>query len=208
MAAHANARLETFCDGVFAIALTLLIIDVRIPVNTAIHTSADLWQALGHLLPTIFAFVLSFGIIFIAWVNHHEAMKLLDKSSHPLIYATGLLMLGVVLIPFPTALLGDNLFTSHASPAVVLYSATGVIMGVGWALTGWAALKPPGLARNERAAARVRTGLRNAYFAIVFYTTCAIVAVWLPLVAAVVITLMWIYWVIYGLRSAEESHSE
>jgi uncharacterized membrane protein len=135
-------------------------------------------------------------------------MKLLDKSSHPLIYATGLLMLGVVLVPFPTTLLGENLFTRHASPAVVLYSATGAIMGIGWALTGWAALRPPGLTRNERAAAQVRRGLRNAYFAITLYTACAIVAVWLPLAAAVVITLMWIYWVIYGLRSAEEVHSE
>jgi hypothetical protein len=54
----------------------------------------------------------------------------------------------------------------------------------------------------------VRESLRNAYFAIAFYTTCAIVAVWLPIVIAVVITLMWIYWVIYGLRSAGRSHSE
>jgi uncharacterized membrane protein len=117
-------------------------------------------------------------------------------------------MLGVVFVPFPTALLGDNLFTRHAAPAVVLYSVAGAIMGVGWALTGWAALKPPGLTRNERAAARVRKGLVNAYFAIAFYTTCAIVAVWLPLATALVITLMWVYWVIYGLRSASEAHAE
>jgi uncharacterized membrane protein len=208
MTATANARLETFCDGVFAIALTLLVIDLRIPVTTAIETSADLWRAIGHLLPSIFAFVLSFGIIFIAWVNHHEAMRLIDKSSHTFIYGTGVLLLGVVFVPFPTALLGDNLFTRHASPAVVLYSAAGAIMGVGWALTGRAALKPPGLTRNARATAQVRKGLRNAYFAIAFYTTSAIVAVWLPFAVAVVITLMWVYWVIYGLRSAGEAHAE
>jgi len=208
MAAHANARLETFCDGVFAIALTLLIIDVRIPVTTAIHTSADLWQALRHLLPTLFAFALSFGIIFIAWVNHHEAMKLLDKSSHPFIYATGLLMLGVVLVPFPTSLLGDNLFTRHASPAVVLYSATGALLAGGWALVSWTALKPERLTGNEHAAARIRQHARNAYFAIAFYTTCAIVAVWLPLAIAVVITAMWLYWVIYGMRSVGAARSE
>jgi len=95
----ANARLETFCDGVFAIALTLPIIDLRIPVTTAIATSADLWRALEHLLPSIFAFVLSFGIIFVSWVNHHELMKLVDKSSHPFIYANGFLLLSVVLVP-------------------------------------------------------------------------------------------------------------
>ena len=202
--ANPNARLETFCDGVFAIALTLLIIDISIPAATAISTSADLWRAVGHLLPSLFAFVLSFGIIFISWVNHHELMKLIGRSSHPFIYANGFLMLGVVLVPFPTALLGENLMTSHASPAVVLYCGAGAIMGIGWALIGWTALKPQPLTRDERASARVRTGLRNAYIAIAYYIACAIVAVWLPLAIAVVITLQWAYWVIYGIRSAGE----
>src|SRR5258705_2500184 len=139
---NVNALLESFCDGVFAIALTLLIIAVRIPVTTAIATSADLWLALEHLLPSVFAFVLSFGIIFVSWVNHHELLKLVDKSSHPFIYANGFLLLSVVLVPFPTALLGQSLLTGHASPAVILYSASGAIMGVGWALVGWSALKP------------------------------------------------------------------
>ena len=202
-----NLRLETFSDGVFAIALTLLVIDLRIPVTTAIATSGDLWRALQHLLPSVFAFVLSFGIIFISWVNHHEALRLVEKSSHPFIYANGFLMLSVVFVPFPTALLGENLLTRHASPAVVLYSATGALMGVGWALVSWAALKPVPLTRSDRAAERVRKGARNAYFAIAFYTTCAIVAVWLPLVIAVIITVMWLYWVIYGIRSTGDLSS-
>src|SRR5262245_39871283 len=151
MTANPNQRLETFCDGVYAIALTLLVIELRIPATTAIASTADLWRALQHLLPSVFAFVLSFGIIFISWVNHHEAMRLMEKSSHPFIYANGFLMLGVVFVPFPTALLGENLMTAHASPAVVLYSVAGAIMGVGWALVAWTALKPRPLPRNEGA---------------------------------------------------------
>jgi hypothetical protein len=81
-------------------------------------------------------------------------------------------------------------------------------MGVGWALKAWTALQPRPLTRNERAAAQVRKGLRNAYFAIAFYTVCAIVAIWQPMAIAVVITLMWIYWVIYGIRSAGAYRSE
>jgi len=208
MTTNPNLRLETFCDGVFAIALTLLIIDIRIPVTTAIGSSADLWLALRHLLPSVFAFVLSFGIIFISWVNHYEAMRLVEKSSHPFIYANGFLMLGVVFVPFPTALLGENLLTRHASPAVVLYSATGALLAGGWALVSWTALKPERLTGNEHAAARIRQHARNAYFAIAFYTTCAIVAVWLPLAIAVVITAMWLYWVIYGMRSVGAARPE
>ena len=78
---HPTARLEAFCDGVFAIALTLLILDVKIPASEAIGSTGELWLALRHMAPSLFAFVLSFVIIFITWVNHHAALRLVNKSS-------------------------------------------------------------------------------------------------------------------------------
>ena len=78
--ANANARLEAFCDGVFAIALTLLIIEIRPPSPEAIDNTSELWDALWHMAPSIFAFVLSFGIILITWVNHHGALKTIRRS--------------------------------------------------------------------------------------------------------------------------------
>jgi uncharacterized membrane protein len=60
---HPNTRLEMFCDGVFAIALTLLIIDIKIPSSEVIGTSREMWLALRHVAPSIFAFVVSFAII-------------------------------------------------------------------------------------------------------------------------------------------------
>src|SRR5262245_36259840 len=102
-----NARLEAFCDGVFAIAITLLIIDIRLPVTESIHSSHDFWTLLKHLGPNIFAFLLSFTVIFITWVNHHAILKLVHKSSPHFIYANGLLLLTVVIVPFPTSLLGE-----------------------------------------------------------------------------------------------------
>ena len=102
---HDNARLEMFCDGVFAIALTLLIIDIKVPQGQ-IESTRDLWLALGHLWPSIFAFALSFAIIFITWVNHHRFFRLVSKPSGLFVYANGFLLLTVVVIPFPTALMG------------------------------------------------------------------------------------------------------
>src|SRR6476620_8559633 len=104
---NVNARLETFCDGVFAIAMTLLIIDIKIPSTAEIHTVSDFWNALGQIIPSISAFVLSFVIILITWVNHHNAFKLVNKSTNAFIYANGLLLLTVVFIPFPTSLVGE-----------------------------------------------------------------------------------------------------
>src|SRR6185503_18561136 len=129
-----NTRLEAFCDGVFAIALTLLIIDIKIPHTAEIHNTADLWFALWHIVPSVLAFVLSFVIILITWVNHHAALKLGNKSSGAFMYANGLLLLAVVFLPFPTSLLGEYLLTDHAAPAVVLYNSTLVFQSLGWIL--------------------------------------------------------------------------
>ena len=126
-----NSRLEAFFDGVFAIALTLLIIDIKIPSRENIYTTNDLWLSFKHLFPSIFAFLLSFVIVFITWVNHHATLKLVDKSSSSFIYANGFLLLTIVFIPFPTALLGEYLFTDHAAPAVVLYTAVDALQAIG-----------------------------------------------------------------------------
>ena len=117
-------RLEAFCDAVFAIAMTLPIIDVKLPLHEAITSADALWGALLHALPSIGAFVLSFTVILITWVNHHAHMKLVGKPTASFIYANGVLLLFVVFFPFPTSLLGEFIFTDHSAPAVVLYNAT------------------------------------------------------------------------------------
>src|SRR5262245_47888690 len=129
-ATNPTSRLEAFCDGVFAIALTLLIIDIKIPSTEKINNTADLWKALGHIVPSIFAFVLSFIIILITWVNHHNALRLTNKISNAFIYANAFLLLTVVFMPFPTSLLGEFILTDHAAPAVILYNSTMAIQAV------------------------------------------------------------------------------
>ena len=100
---NVNSRLEAFCDGVFAIAITLLIIEIKAPSSEEISTTNELWMALKHLLPSIFTFLLSFAIIFITWVNHHAVLKLVHKSSSSFLYANGFLLFTVAAFPFPTA---------------------------------------------------------------------------------------------------------
>src|SRR5262245_37723706 len=148
MANNPNVRLEAFCDGVFAIAMTLLIIDIKLPAAEHIGSTADFWHALHHLAPAIYAFLLSFTIIFITWVNHHGALKLVHKSSGRFIYANGCLLLTVVFIPFPTALLGEFVGRSFAAPAVVLYNGVLAAQSIGWILMTSAALRN-GLTTDE-----------------------------------------------------------
>src|SRR5688572_12194779 len=132
--ANPNARLEAFCDGVFAIALTLLIIELKIPETEPIEDTAALWSALEHLVPAMSAFLLSFVVIFITWVNHHAALSRVNASSPSFIFANGFLLLTVVALPFPTALLGTYVLTDHAAPAVSLYNGVLTVQAVAWLL--------------------------------------------------------------------------
>ena len=199
-----NARLEAFCDGVFAIAITLLIIDIRIPSFEKINSTPELLHALNQIIPGILIFLLSFIVIFITWVNHHAAMKLVHGTSAHFVYANGVLLLSVVFIPFPTSLVGDFILTDHAGPAVSLYCGVMGLQAVSWMLMTRAALNPSEpLITNEKSRHTARTNLKRTYFAIVLYFICAIIAFWLPLAIAILVAITWIVWLINGVGIKE-----
>jgi uncharacterized membrane protein len=200
MADQLNSRLETFCDGVFAIALTLLVIDIKVPASHAIGTTRELWLALRHLVPSVLVFVLSFVIVLITWVNHHAAFRLVNRSSAAFIYANGFLLLTVVFMPFPTALVGEYLLTDHVAPAVVIYNAVTAVQAAGWILVSGAAMRG-GLTKDEKSASVMRNNRRNGYFALVVYSLLALIAIWFPLGIAIVTTMLWMYWLTLGLRA-------
>jgi len=193
-----NARLEAFCDGVFAIAFTLLLIDINAPRSSAITSTAPFWHALQTILPSVFAFLLSFAIIFITWMNHHSIFQSINKSSGAFIYSNAFLLLTVVFIPFPTALLGSYLLTDHAAPAVVIYNAVIALQAIGWILFCGVALRDR-LTKDTAAASTLRTSYRNAWLSLVLYSGLAVVAVWFPQPIAAVTTLTWIFWLVFGL---------
>ena len=198
-----NSRLEAFCDGVFAIAITLLIIDIKIPSRVEINDTNEFWLALKHIAPSIFAFFSSFIIILITWVNHHATLKLINRSSPSFIYANGFLLLTVVFIPFPTSLMGEYILTDHAAPAVILYNSTLVAQAFGWMLVAGSALKDQ-LVKNENGKLIVRKSRKFSYFAFTLYSLCAIMAIWFPFPIAIITTITWIFWLIWGVRIRHE----
>jgi uncharacterized membrane protein len=200
-----NARLEMFCDAIFAVAITLLIIDLRVPV-AEIDDTSSFWAALRHIAPSIFAFGLSFIIVFITWANHHAALKLVPRSSPSFVYANGLLMLSVVFIPFPTSLLGEFVLTDYSSPAVILYSVACALQAVGWFFLFFAALNPKRiLTSDESSRLALREKQRYSVFSMGLYTLCGIAAIWLPQPVAVFITLTWLFWLLVSVSLTSES---
>lgn len=201
---NSNTRLDAFCDGVFAIAITLLIIDVKVPSSDAIVSAADLWQAIGKILPSMFAFLLSFIVILITWVNHHNGAKLVGRSSGPYLYATGFLLLTVVVLPFPTALIGEHLFTDHASPAVILYVSVLALQALAWAATTSAVLSGK-LERSTQSVPAIRKNKQYAIAAFGIYIVMGVSAVWFPLTVMLVTCLMWIFWLWHGIGLKAEA---
>jgi TMEM175 potassium channel family protein len=197
---NANARLEALCDGVFAIAMTLLVIELRVPDPESIRGSADLWAALRNDAPTVGAFLLSFTIIFIAWVNHHAVIRSVPRTSARFLFANGFLLLTIAFIPFPTALLGKFVFSVRAAPAVVLYNAVLAAQAGSWVLITRSALRG-GLARDVDAQRALRMNERSGYGAMVLYSLLSVIAVWFPTVVAIVTTATWIVWLVMSLRA-------
>jgi uncharacterized membrane protein len=193
-----NNRLEAFCDAVFAIALTLLIIDIKIPSTENINNTSEFWNALKHIVPSVSAFALSFFIILITWVNHHNSLKLVNKSSTSFIYANGCMLLSVVFIPFPTSLMGEFILTDHSAPAVILYNATLVLQALSWIFLTTSALNGR-LGKNEKSILKIRRNRQFGYFAFTLYTVCSILAIWFPFTIALITTISWIFWLVYGI---------
>lgn len=110
-------RLETCSDGVFAIAITLLVLDIKLPEGS----SAGLSHALMESLPRVAAYVMSFAIIGLYWISHHRSFQLIAKVDGAVFWLNLLLLLLVSFIPFPTALLGR--YPNEALP-IVIYGLT------------------------------------------------------------------------------------
>lgn len=115
-----KSRLEAFSDGVFAIVITLLILDIRFP-------EVDYSQfatALATLLPRILMYVMSFIIIGLYWISHHNSMQVVKKIDRNFLWMNILLLLCVSFIPFPTSLVGRYPF--QAWP-IVIYGSTLIV---------------------------------------------------------------------------------
>jgi TMEM175 potassium channel family protein len=117
-----TARFETFSDGVFAIAATLLVLEL------SATPGARLGHELLHLWPSYLAYVTSFLTIGIIWMNHHHTVSLLGRTDRTMQFLNILLLLTIAFLPFPTKLVAQNLGNSGEKAAALVYAATFVLM--------------------------------------------------------------------------------
>jgi TMEM175 potassium channel family protein len=169
-------RFVNFSDAVFAIAITLLALDIRLPQRDAGVLAPPLGPQLQALQPNLFAFVLSFAVIGGYWIAHHRVFGMIDRHDGQLIGLNMLTLFCVVLLPFPTQVVADY---GDTTLGVEIYAGAMV-------LTGMSILALSLYARRSRlvaAEADIRKSIIRSSFTPSVFAASMIVAVWSPQVA-------------------------
>lgn len=133
LAAHGNERLAAFSDGVFAITITLLVLEIKVPDIAPDLVATELPIALWHQVPKMIGHVLSFFVMGLYWIAHHNMFMHVKRHDHVLLWLNTLFLLCIASVPFPTGLLGHY---PDAQIAVVSYGSilflTGVFLNLIW----------------------------------------------------------------------------
>ena len=187
-----TSRLEAFSDGVFAIAMTLLALELKVP-HPAERTSAALASALASEWPGYFAFVTSFFTVLIMWVHHHVIFRLVRRTDAALLFANGFLLLLVTVVPFPTAVVAEYWGSPAAPAAVTLYAGVFVGISLAFYFVLMSAFRKAVLDENA-SEERIRRLRRDYRLGPPAYLTAAIAAPFSPWLAMAICTGLWIFW--------------
>jgi uncharacterized membrane protein len=175
-----RGRAETFSDGVFAIAATLLVLEFA--VNRR-HGAPSLGHQLLHdLWPSYLAYATSFLTIAIIWINHHHVMELIERVDRTFLFITALLLLVVAFIPFPTRLVAESLQTHRdGRAAVYAYGVTLLLMAVIFNVLWTYARRNRRLLGDEVPEATIRAVNRACGIGIPLTALVLALATWTPL---------------------------
>lgn len=195
-----TGRVEAFSDGVFAIAITLLVLEFKVPGLPSGASNGDLFQALAGLWPSLVAFLGSFAAILIMWINHHGLFRMIRRVDRPLLYANGFLLLLVTFVPFPTAVLAAYLGQAGERAAAAFYCGTFVFVSIAWQIF-WAAASKRELLKKSVSDESV-AGIWIAYrWGFVVYTAASLLALWNAAIGLCTCLSLWVLWTVLEYRA-------
>lgn len=147
IAGRSVERLAALSDGIFAVAMTLLVLDLRVPASEAIHSEHDLWRALVALGPRLIVYMMSFLTLGIFWVGQQTQLNHLEGSDRSLTWIHILFLFAVTLTPFSTMLLGEHL---GYRIALLVYWANILLLGLALYFS-WTCALGTGLVKGDLA---------------------------------------------------------
>jgi uncharacterized membrane protein len=173
------ARLEAFSDGVLAIAITLLVLEIKVPHLVAPDDALEALAALAALTPKFLGYLLSFFFIAVFWVNHHRFFRLIERVDGRLLWLNILLLLALSFIPFPTAMIGEY----PGNPTcLALFAVVLMLAGIAFNLM-WRQARARQLFHAGVAPALVDSAAVRGLIGPVAYGLAAIIAYLLPAAA-------------------------
>jgi TMEM175 potassium channel family protein len=190
-----TARLETFADGVLAIAITLLILEVKVP-----HVEGRaLGSALLHQWPSYAGFLVSFLTIGIIWVNHHHMFKLIGRSNHAFLMLNVVFLMTICILPWPTALIADYVRDPEGRVvATVVYGGVMTSVAVMFNLVWRYASTNSRLLVTKIADEALAKMNRNYLAGPLIYGTATILAFVVPYVSLGIFAALAVYWLLPG----------
>jgi uncharacterized membrane protein len=190
-------RIETFSDGVFCIAVTLLSIEIGVELHGDI-TNDGLQHALLAKWPICLAYVISFVNVLLAWIGHHGLFKMLRKPDNSIMITNGLLLMLVALVPFPTKTLGLFLLTDALKTAVIFYTGYFVLISLAFRLLWYAASSKRERLIHGITDAQIKRTTRNENIGLVCNAIIMSVAFINPWAALILSFAMWVYWIFFA----------
>jgi uncharacterized membrane protein len=191
-----TTRMEAFSDGVFAIAITLLVLELKVPhlASGAPEPTAEaLRDTMAEQWPGYLSFITSFFSILIIWIHHHAMFRLVRRTDARLLFANGLLLMMVTLIPFPTAVVAEYLQTPAASTAVEFYCGSFFVNSVAFYVLAMAAFRKEML--DPEASAETPRKLRSSYrWGPPGYLVALATAPFSPWLAMSICSALWVFW--------------
>jgi uncharacterized membrane protein len=189
-----TGRIEAFSDAVFAIAITLLVLELHIPVIEKNEGKESLVSELASDWPSYLAFSLSFFSIFIMWVNHHKIFKQIYKRNTALMFANGLILFLATCISYPTALLSRYYNTSSDTVVVAIYTALFVLINLSFNLFWWIASRDKSLLRPGITDEAITSIKKNYLFGIPIHVLAFVVSFFWPGISLMICAGLWSFW--------------
>ena len=193
-----TTRLEAFSDAVFAVAITLLILEINVPEGE------HLWHDLKEEWPSFASFFVSFWVIGIIWVKHHGLLDHLKRTDRPVLYLNLLVLMTVVFIPFSTALMADHLKSgADERVAALVYALAFLAMGIAFNLFWTYIVKHRRELGVELADQEVRRMSVGFMIGSPLYAVAVIMAFISPAVVLIIIGAVAAYYMFEGMRSPD-----
>lgn len=192
-----TVRIETFSDGVFCIAITLLSIEIGVEAG-GIKTNGSLLHALFEKWPIYFAYVISFINVLLAWIGHHSLFKNLRKIDNSVMISNGLLLMIVALVPFPTKTLGVFLLTGAIKTAVIFYTGYFVLISIGFRALWYMASRNRNLLADGITETQIKKFTRNENLGLICNSAIMLIAFTNPWIALSLSFVMWTYWILFA----------